>query len=119
MHDNFFELGGDSILSIQIVAQAQAAGMGITPQQLFQHPTIEGLAAVADQKGIVEAEQGLVTGEVPLIPIQRWFFEKELPEPHYWNQTVMVKVKGDGERVPGRGGGSDTEAPRCIEKPVL
>ena len=92
VHDNFFELGGDSILSIQIVAQAQEAGLGLTPQQLFQHPTIEGLAAVTDQAAVVEAEQGEVTGEVALIPIQEWFFDQELPERHYWNQTVLVSV---------------------------
>jgi non-ribosomal peptide synthase protein (TIGR01720 family) len=94
VHDNFFELGGDSILSIQIIAQAQGAGLGLTPQQLFQHPTIEGLAAVSDKTVIVTAEQGIVTGPVPLIPIQRWFFDQELPEPHYWNQTVLLSVTG-------------------------
>ena len=45
VHDNFFELGGDSILCIQIVARAGQAGCRITPRQLFEHPTIAGLAA--------------------------------------------------------------------------
>jgi len=94
VHDNFFELGGDSILSIQIIAQAQGAGLGLTPQQLFQHPTIEGLAAVSDKTAIVTAAQGLVTGRVSLIPIQQWFFDQQLPDPHYWNQTVLLSVTG-------------------------
>ena len=33
IHDNFFELGGDSILSIQMVARANRAGMGLTPRR--------------------------------------------------------------------------------------
>src|SRR6266446_3381576 len=45
--DNFFELGGDSILSIQIIARANRAGLQLMPRQLFQHPTVAGLAAVA------------------------------------------------------------------------
>src|SRR5919109_2303073 len=45
-HDNFFALGGDSILSIQIVAQAQQAGLQLTPKQLFQHQSIAELGAV-------------------------------------------------------------------------
>jgi non-ribosomal peptide synthase protein (TIGR01720 family) len=98
VRDNFFELGGDSILSIQIVAQAQEAGMRVSPQQLFQYPTIEGLTSVAEKKARVEAEQGLVTGEVELTPIQKWFFEQDQPEKHHWNQAVMVKVKGGMER---------------------
>ncbi|HEV2754810.1 MAG TPA: amino acid adenylation domain-containing protein, partial [Actinomycetota bacterium] len=57
VHDNFFELGGDSILSIQIVARANAAGLGLTPRLLFQHQTVAALAAVAGQRSEVMAEQ--------------------------------------------------------------
>jgi amino acid adenylation domain-containing protein len=45
--DNFFELGGDSILSIQIVARANQAGLRLTPAQLFEHQTVAMLAAVS------------------------------------------------------------------------
>ncbi len=47
VHDNFFDLGGHSVLAIQIVARARQAGLGLTPMQIFQHPTIAGLATVA------------------------------------------------------------------------
>lgn len=47
IHDNFFELGGDSIMTIQIAARANQAGIQITPKQLFENPTVAGLAAVA------------------------------------------------------------------------
>jgi len=30
IYDNFFELGGDSILSIQIIARANQAGLQVT-----------------------------------------------------------------------------------------
>jgi amino acid adenylation domain-containing protein/non-ribosomal peptide synthase protein (TIGR01720 family) len=91
-NDNFFELGGDSILSIQIVARAKQAGWQLTPQQIFQHQTVAELAAVAFP--LVESipEQGLVTGEVPLTPIQRWFFEQALEEPHHFNQAVVLPI---------------------------
>jgi amino acid adenylation domain-containing protein len=45
--DNFFDLGGDSILSLQIVAEAGQAGLRITPRQVFEHQTVAALAAVA------------------------------------------------------------------------
>ncbi len=48
IHDNFFELGGDSIMTIQIAARANQAGIQITPKQLFENPTVAGLAAVAN-----------------------------------------------------------------------
>src|SRR6185436_17424932 len=47
VHDNFFHLGGDSILSIQVIARANELGLRLTPKQLFQHPSIAQLAAVA------------------------------------------------------------------------
>jgi len=47
VHDDYFELGGDSIRCIQIVAAARARGVRIEPRDLFAHPTIAGLAAVA------------------------------------------------------------------------
>jgi len=90
--DNFFELGGDSILSIQVIALANKAGIRLSPRQLFEHPTIAGLAAVAGAGVAIQAEQGFVSGESPLTPIQNWFFEQQLPEPHHWNQAVLFAV---------------------------
>ena len=49
IHDNFFELGGDSIVAIHIIARADEAGLQLSPQHLFNSPTIAGLAVVADQ----------------------------------------------------------------------
>jgi len=93
--DNFFELGGDSILSIQAVARANQAGLKITPKQLFEYPTIEGLAGVAKEGVAIHAEQEPVTGEVPLTPIQRRFFDLNLKNPAHWNQSLAVELNGD------------------------
>ncbi|AKE63592.1 Siderophore biosynthesis non-ribosomal peptide synthetase module [Microcystis aeruginosa NIES-2549] len=92
INDNFFELGGDSILAIQIIAQANQAGLQITPKQLFSHQTIAQLATVAETTTITEIDQGLVTGEVPLTPIQKWFFEQNWPERHHFNQSILLEV---------------------------
>jgi len=50
IHDNFFELGGDSVLGIQIIAQAKRAGIHLTPQQIFQHPTVAEMATIVSDK---------------------------------------------------------------------
>src|SRR5579872_2842074 len=88
--DNFFELGGDSILSIQVVARAQQAGIKITARQIFQKQTIEELAQVAGVGAAMRAEQGRIRGEVGLTPIQRWLFEHER-WPGHFNQSVMLQ----------------------------
>jgi natural product biosynthesis luciferase-like monooxygenase protein/amino acid adenylation domain-containing protein/non-ribosomal peptide synthase protein (TIGR01720 family)/FkbM family methyltransferase len=92
IHDNFFELGGDSILSIQMIARCHQVGLHLTPRQLFQHQTIAELAAVVGEMAATTANQGPVTGPVPLVPIQHWFFEQELPEPQHWNHALMLEV---------------------------
>lgn len=91
LHDNFFQLGGDSILSIQIVSRAAQAGLKLTPKQLFQHQSVSELAAVAAVVRRIGEEHALVAGSAPLTPVQEWFFEQRLPEPHHWNQSFMLQ----------------------------
>jgi amino acid adenylation domain-containing protein/non-ribosomal peptide synthase protein (TIGR01720 family) len=93
VHDNFFEIGGDSILSIQIVSRAQLAGLSITPRQVFEHPTVAELAAVAGSRAAVSAEQGAVTGTAPLTPVQQWFLELAPEDPGHWNQMSFLEAK--------------------------
>ncbi|MBW3656715.1 MAG: non-ribosomal peptide synthetase, partial [Gemmatimonadetes bacterium] len=93
VRDNFFALGGDSILSIQVIARARREGVRLTPKQLFEHQTVAALAAVADSRPVVRAEQGCVTGPVSLTPVQLWFLEQELPEPHHFNQATLLRPR--------------------------
>ena len=90
--DNFFEIGGDSILAFQIVAQAHRAGLRLTPRQIFQHQTIASLAAVAGTVAGAQTVAGPVSGPVPLTPIQCWFFERRLPAPHHFNQSLLMEL---------------------------
>jgi amino acid adenylation domain-containing protein/non-ribosomal peptide synthase protein (TIGR01720 family) len=92
INDNFFELGGDSILGIQITSKANQIGLTLTPDQLFNFPTIAQLADVAGTAPIIQAEQGVITGPLPLTPIQHWFFEQNLLEPHHWNQAFLLRA---------------------------
>ncbi|MEJ1929595.1 amino acid adenylation domain-containing protein [Nostoc sp. NIES-2111] len=92
INDNFFELGGDSILSTQIIAKANQAGLQLTFRQLFTHQTIAELATVAKIAPTTLAEQGVIVGQLPLTPIQHWFFEQNLPEAYHWNQAVLLEL---------------------------
>lgn len=93
IHDNFFELGGDSIVSIQMVSKASQAGLQITPRQIFDRPTIAQLAAIALANPTTVIEQGLVTGTVPLTPIQHWFLSQNQPDANHWNQSLLLEVE--------------------------
>jgi amino acid adenylation domain-containing protein/non-ribosomal peptide synthase protein (TIGR01720 family) len=93
MHDNFFELGGDSILSIQMVNRLNKEGLRFAPRHIFQYPTIAELATVTETSITVETERGIVTGLVPLTPIQRRFFENDIADRHHWNQASMFELR--------------------------
>ncbi len=70
--DDFFSLGGDSIVSMQLVSKARAAGVRITTRQVFELRTVADLAAAAEISGPVDAQvfgAGEATGDVPLVPI--------------------------------------------------
>ena len=107
--DNFFELGGDSILSIQVLARANQAGLRLRPKDMQDHPTILELsevAAKADQAS--SAETVGMAGEVPLSPIQQRFFEWNLQDPSHYNQSVLLAVPK------GWGGGHFDQAVRAL-----
>ncbi|MCH0563647.1 MULTISPECIES: non-ribosomal peptide synthetase [unclassified Streptomyces] len=92
-HDNFFELGGDSILAIQVVAQAQDIGIRISPLDLFEHPTVAALSAVTSAAPVIDAEQGVVSGPSPLTANQRWFCGSDLADPHHWNVSTLLELR--------------------------
>jgi amino acid adenylation domain-containing protein/non-ribosomal peptide synthase protein (TIGR01720 family) len=92
IHDSFFELGGDSIMCIQVVVRARQQGLVVPLPLLFRHQTIAALAeALEGSRPAVASEQGEVSGQVPLTPIQRRFFERELDERHHWNQALLLE----------------------------
>ena len=89
--DNFFEIGGDSILSIQIVAKARSAGIMLRPNQLFENQTVAELVLFAKTEELEQKSvEDEVIGEVPLTPIQHWFFDSHKTAPHFWNQGIKV-----------------------------
>lgn len=82
--DDFFDLGGDSIMAIQIVGRARAAGLALTPAQVFQAPTARGLARIATPVNGGVAGVPPIEGPVPLTPIQQWFLETPMPRRNRW-----------------------------------
>jgi amino acid adenylation domain-containing protein/non-ribosomal peptide synthase protein (TIGR01720 family) len=90
VYDNFFALGGDSIMSIQVIARAQQAGLRLTPRQLFEAPTVAGMVALLDGDRLVE--QGPVSGPAPLTPAQQRFLALDLPKPQDWSQALLLEV---------------------------
>jgi amino acid adenylation domain-containing protein/non-ribosomal peptide synthase protein (TIGR01720 family) len=95
--EDFFALGGDSILSLQVVAGVRQHGLKVTPRQIFEHPTVSALARVAQvlepaRPDAAAARAAIATGEVPLTPIQHWFFEQAPARPEHFNHAVLLRL---------------------------
>ncbi len=95
IHDNFFELGGDSIVSIQVVSRIKRMNYVAQTRDLFEYPTIAGLAQYIASKTAQEqneAEQGVLTGSVKLLPIQHWFLAKAYASRDHFNQDYLFEI---------------------------
>ncbi len=91
VEESFFELGGDSILSMQVVARARAAGVVCRPRDIFVEQTVAKLARVA---GVVADDAEVIdegVGAVVATPIMRWLQSVDGPVSEF-NQTVLVQA---------------------------
>ncbi|MCB0940279.1 MAG: amino acid adenylation domain-containing protein [Mycobacterium sp.] len=89
--DSFFDLGGDSILSMQVVARARAAGLICRPRDVFVEQTVARLASVVKVSG---GEAGVVdqgVGPVVATPIMRWLHDVDGPIDEF-NQTLVLQA---------------------------
>jgi amino acid adenylation domain-containing protein/FkbM family methyltransferase/non-ribosomal peptide synthase protein (TIGR01720 family) len=89
---NFFELGGDSIQAIQVAARARQQGLHVTPALLMEHQTVATLCAAVGVETRVIAEEGTLTGAVPLAPIVHWFVDLGYEVPQHFNQAVVLST---------------------------
>ncbi|CAM5733182.1 Non-ribosomal peptide synthetase OS=Streptomyces fumanus OX=67302 GN=GCM10018772_19050 PE=4 SV=1 [Streptomyces fumanus] len=89
--DNFFELGGDSILSIQAVSRARAAGLHLTSRDVFRHQTVADLAAAASARTdrVPAPRRPAEEGPAPLTPVQEWFFATHGPLRHFTMSMLL------------------------------
>ncbi|MBC8087148.1 MAG: hypothetical protein H7Z40_07755 [Phycisphaerae bacterium] len=79
--------------------------------QLLRTPTVSALARAAgaqsaalqsqdaDARASAEALRREVAGDVPLTPVQHWFFENQGANPHHWNQAFLFEVQANTSEV--------------------
>jgi len=99
VHDDFFSLGGHSLLVLQVVSGARGAGLHLEVRQVFEHPTIAGLAAaLASAPASGGTAQQAVSAaphaedDLPLTLNQRWYVETFDVERHTWVLTALWQV---------------------------
>ncbi|MCP4990318.1 MAG: amino acid adenylation domain-containing protein [Colwellia sp.] len=98
--DDFFILGGDSIKAIRIASRLKDSGWGLEVRDIFHNPTI-GELSIYLKPVVHTVDQGIITGSIPLTPIQKWFFEKHDKDIHHFNQAITLSTanKIDGKAL--------------------
>ncbi|MFE2387730.1 amino acid adenylation domain-containing protein [Streptomyces althioticus] len=101
--DDVRRLGMDSIVAIRVASRLRKElGVTLAVRDIFSLPTVAQVAALAEPEAeretgtvadaAVVAEQGVLSGEVALLPVQEWFFGREFVRPGHWNQAFLVRV---------------------------
>ncbi|QIS05391.1 amino acid adenylation domain-containing protein [Nocardia brasiliensis] len=89
--ESFFALGGDSIISIQLVSRAKAAGIGLSARDVFERKTVAALAAVATEvpTQVVHELPGGGVGTIEATPIVHAMLAQGDTWPRF-GQAVLV-----------------------------
>ncbi|RKN04858.1 non-ribosomal peptide synthetase [Streptomyces radicis] len=91
---SFFDLGGDSIMSIQLVSRLRQSGLVLTPQDVFEHKTVQALAQAArETTQRTTGTDVAAVGDVPLTPIVHWLRDQGGPIDGF-HQAVLLRVPG-------------------------
>ncbi|MFJ7182789.1 condensation domain-containing protein [Lysinibacillus xylanilyticus] len=94
LESNFYSLGGDSIISIQLANKFHEIGINITSLDIMKSQSLGELCEkISDEK--IQFDQRPATGEIPLLPIQKWFFNHTFSNINHWNQSEVFKVSGN------------------------
>jgi amino acid adenylation domain-containing protein/non-ribosomal peptide synthase protein (TIGR01720 family) len=88
---DFFALGGDSIKVLALAARLRTAGWILSLKVVFAHPKLSE-QALRLQVAVAPAAR-IVTGPVPLTPIQKWFLARNETGPlHHFNQALFYRA---------------------------
>ncbi|GAB3129872.1 non-ribosomal peptide synthetase [Tsukamurella serpentis] len=101
---DFFAGGGDSIIAITVVGRARAAGLTVTPREIFLHKTPARLAAAlsareGERAGTLAPSSAVTTGgRLPLTPmmLRQWEIDEGVLRPGF---AQARRVEGVGTRA--------------------
>ncbi|TCI85711.1 non-ribosomal peptide synthetase [Tenacibaculum sp. M341] len=89
--NNFYEEGGDSIKAIQIASILFENNIEVKAKDILTYPTIKELTNYVQIIETNENVEELAEKVLEITPIQHWFFDRELQNRDFYNQSVLLK----------------------------
>jgi amino acid adenylation domain-containing protein/non-ribosomal peptide synthase protein (TIGR01720 family) len=97
IHSDFFSLGGDSIKAIQTVSRIRNVyKLTLNVKDILNLRTIENISNYIELQLNKKASANYlpnleaVSGEYPLLPIQKWFFANNFAHSEHWNHYFLI-----------------------------
>ncbi len=95
---NFFDIGGDSLVAISVAMAASHEGLDITPQDLYDNPTVSALAKALTARyaagGLARQSPGDVE-HPPVPPNITYFLENGVREHGRWRIPLILRLRPD------------------------
>ncbi|CAJ1498956.1 beta-ketoacyl synthase N-terminal-like domain-containing protein [[Mycobacterium] kokjensenii] len=95
---NFFDIGGDSLVAISVAMAASHEGLDITPQDLYDNPTVTALAKALTARYAAGGLARQAPGDVvhpPVPPNLTYFLENGLREHGRWRIPLILRLRPD------------------------
>lgn len=95
---NFFELGGDSLVAISVAMTAANEGLDLTPQDLYDNPTVGALARALTARYAAGGLTRQSPGEVahpPVPPNIAYFLEHGVRDRGAWRVPLILRLRPD------------------------
>ncbi|MGV0700027.1 type I polyketide synthase [Mycolicibacter sinensis] len=95
---NFFDIGGDSLVAISVAMAASHEGLDLTPQDLYDNPTVSALAKALTARyaagGLARQSPGDVE-HPPVPPNITYFLENGVREHGRWRIPLILRLRPD------------------------
>ena len=94
VNDDFFDLGGDSLMAISIAMSAANEGLTLSPQDLYEYPTLAALTASVDaafaSSGLAKPPAAEANPPVP--PNIAYLLDRGLRDPGRWRFPLILHL---------------------------
>ena len=98
---SFFQIGGNSLLAMRLLAQIKSKmNADISIKDIFNYPTIEGLALIIDRK-VHSSTESIISCEIDSKPfslsrgqLRMWIDQYLSPQSPHYNVPFTIRLKG-------------------------